>query len=398
MPQLTPDFFDFQGLRFYPGNASIVRLRDDATSSIRPKEQRLLTALLTRPGETVTYKELWATVWPELENFDAVRRTMTETKSTLDRLLRDILKSDVSIIQTISSVGYRINGPVMQHPKVESLTRMPITASDTDSELEPSSVNTEIRTSTGMASATTSSPLLSAHPWHLLGGCTVYSLAYVCILLLEVAYGSEQFWRQALLLSPLVFSWIFLTSAGALIADSKLTLNQGANALPLLILSFIASGLILYGMLSFFLPQIPITQATFQTQTAQAAYLKNMAIYFLPLVIVFLGIPFHLVASLEREIAINNSAKVRNLLSHKRASAPRNAIYLRPRTLGILLLVASIVSLASTFWLLDHLKTGPYMNRFTLLVMCRLILYFGLGAECLLWYSRTLNEVKDQLS
>jgi hypothetical protein len=151
-------------------------------------------------------------------------------------------------------------------------------------------------------------------------------------------------------------------------------------------------------MLSFFLPGIPITEATFQTQTAQAAYLKNAAFYFLPLAIVFLVIPFHLVASLRNQIATNNLLRVRDLFRHtRRASAPPKAIYIRPRTLSLVLLIAGIASLLLTYRLLEQLRPGPSMNRFTLLVMFRLILYFGLGAECLLWYSRTLNEIKADL-
>lgn len=157
--------------------------------------------------------------------------------------------------------------------------------------------------------------------------------------------------------------------------------------------------MIICGALLLFLPQIPITQATFQTQTAQAAFLKNIGLYFLPLVLAFLVIPFHFVASLKREIARNNVRGVRELLADtRRARSPLGAIYLKPRTLGTLLVVAAVVSLPSTYWLLDHLKASPYMNRFMLLVMCRQILYFSLGAECLIWYSKVLNQVKHDVT
>src|SRR5437667_10465821 len=119
MSQPTPDFFEFLGLRFYPDQASIVRVRDGARSSIRPKQRALLFALLSRSGETVTYKQLWTTIWPEIEDFDAVRRTMTETKSNLDILLRSTLKTDVAIIQTIANQGYCIKAPVTKHWKEE---------------------------------------------------------------------------------------------------------------------------------------------------------------------------------------------------------------------------------------------------------------------------------------
>jgi len=394
---LTPKFFELRGLRFYSGQGLIVRLRDSSRSSIRPKEEQLLTVLLSRPDETVTYKELRDEVWPEIQDLAAARRTMTETKSTLDRLLREILRSDIPIIQTVSTVGYRIQGPVEREPEATLTIALPnVTVSGVEPVAMASPVSQEIQTS--QSATLKMSSLLSAHPWHLLGSCAIYGLAYVCMLLLEVAY-TDQFWRPALKMTPLIFSWIFLTSVTALLTGWRMTLKRGAKALPLLIVTFIGSALVLYGTLSLFLPSVPITQATFQTQTAQAAYLKNVVLYFLPLVIVFLIIPLHLIASLRHQLAMGNSGEIRALLLDKqRANAPRNSIYLKPRTLGLLLLLAAIVSLPSTYWLLDHLKIGPYMNRFMLLVMCREILYFGLGCECLFWYSRTLNDIKGSVN
>lgn len=396
MPQPTPDFFEFQGLRFDPAQASILRMVDGAKSYIRPKQRDLLVVLLSHPGETVSYKELWQTIWREIEDFAAVRRTMTETKSNLDKLLRSILKSETSIIQTISGQGYSIRTVVIEHwkerPPVEA------TAILADAELAPTTLPVQPATlSSPLNNVLTSPSLFEAHPWHAIGSCTIYSAGYVLVLLLEIAYSSDQLWRPALQLSPLVFSWVFITSITALAVDWKLTLKGKMNGLLLLILSFISSALALYGMLSFFLPQHPVTEARFQSQTAQGAYLKNIAFYFLPLVIVFLLIPFHLVASLTNQLANNEYLKVRDLLLNKPLARARGAIYIRPRTLGMLLFVSGIASLPLTFWLLDHLKPGPYMNRFTLLVMFRLILYVGLGAECLLWYSRTLDEIKEGL-
>jgi hypothetical protein len=217
-------------------------------------------------------------------------------------------------------------------------------------------------------------------------------------LLLEVSYKSDHSQYEALLLSPLVFLWIFSTSIVALIADWKLTLKERSIGLPLLILSFIGASLILYGALSFFLPKTPVTEATFQTQTAQGAYLKNIAFYFLPLAILFLLIPSHFVAALKSQIAANRSSSVLDLLLNKRrSSAPGNAIYIGPRTLGWLLFAAGIVCLPLTYHLLEGLRPGPYLNLFTQLVMLRLILCLGLGGECLFWYSRTLNEIKHNL-
>lgn len=180
MPQKTPEFFEFEGLQFYPDQALIVRARDSSRSFIRPKEQQLLEMLLSRSGETITYKELWVALWPEIKDFAAARRTMTETRSTLDKLLREILKSDVSIIQTISKVGYRIQAPVVS--SLETCTRQNFVESPLTTELSVSQPET---------TTSTISSLFSNHRWHALGSCALYSGAYVCILLLEVAYSSD---------------------------------------------------------------------------------------------------------------------------------------------------------------------------------------------------------------
>ena len=373
MPQSAPNFFEFDGVRLYPGTASLVRIRDKATFTIRPKALKLLLTLLDRPGETVTYREIWVAVWPEMKDFNSVRPRMRETKSTLDKLLRDILKSADPIIQTITSQGYCLKADVTKPSNSD--------AAKSDQHEPP-----------------TTSSLFAVYPWHVLGSCAIYSSAYVCVLLLEVSYKSDHSHYEALLLSPLVFLWIFGTSIVALITDWKLTLKERSIGLPLLILSFIGASLILYGALSFFLPKTPVTEATFQTQTAQGAYLKNIAFYFLPLAMLFLLIPFHFVAALKSQIAANKSASVLDcLLNKRRSSAPGNAIYIKPGTLGSLLFIAGIICLPLTYQLLESLKPGPYLNLFTQLVMLRLILYFGLGGECLFWYSRTLNEIKHNL-
>lgn len=395
MPQPTSDFFEFQGLRFDPAQASILRMVDSAKFYIRPKQQVLLTTLLRRSGETVTYKELWAKIWPEIEDFDAVRRTMTETKSNLDKLLRSIVKSDAPIIQTISGQGYRIDVSVPELWPEQHLIENPLAVVEVES--EPLTSPTRLESPAPAEATELNSGLLSPHPWHILGSCAIYASAYVCILLLETAYGSDQLWRQALRLSPLVFSWILITSITALVAAWKLTSRGNLNILALLILSFIASALILCGALIFFLPQVPITEATFQTQTAQGAYLKNVVVYFLPLATLFLLIPFHFVTSLRSNRI--NSSRVRELLfNRQQASALPNAIYISPRMLGFLLLIAGIACLPGTYWLLDHLRLSPHMNRFTLLVITRLVFYFGLGTECVLWYSGTINEIKASLA
>ena len=396
MPQPTAEFFDFLDLRFYPGTRSIVRSSDKAKYSIRPKHAALLSLLLIRSGDTVTYKELCQLVWPEIEDFRACRRTMTETKATLEQVLRSILKTDTAIIQTISGEGYSVrflvnhweNGVLVPLPSRENPS-----APEGALPVAPSSPESNISSIVPLPPQS----LFQAHPWHVLGSCVIYSSAYVEFLLLETAYGSSQLWQRALVLAPFVFAWIFLTSLALLNLDSKLAAQNKVAGLPILIVSFISVALVLCGCLAFFLPPTPITEATFQTQTAQVAYLKNVALYLLPLAIVFLLIPFHLVAAVGADL-VNKPANARNLLLHKpRAAAPGNSLYIKPSTLGLLLLIGGIAALPGNYKLLEQAKAGPDMSRFTLLVILRLILLIGLGAECVLWYSYALNDFKSRL-
>ncbi len=397
MPQPSPDFFEFLGLRFFPDRGSIERRRDGAIFSIRPKQQALLSVLLSRPGETVTYKELCNIIWPEMPDFGACRRTMTETKSGLDRVMRSILKTQTSVILTISNQGYSIKTAVSARWEDGRFVEL-TSSSPPDVAVPAASEPAAPVPKTSLPFFLTSPSLFKAHPWHVLGSCAIYSSAFVAVLFLEMAYAAEQPWKLTKLLGPVVFVWVLLTSIGALSIDWKLTTRGSAAGLPLLVLSFIAAALVLYAGLALFLPTMPVTEATFPTQTAQGAYVKNIVLYFLPLAIVFLLIPFHFVVALRKEI-VENPAKARNLLLNKRrSSAPSNTVYIQPRTLGLLLLFAGVVALPGNFWLLEHLRAGPNMNRFTLLVMLRLLLYLGLGAESLLWYSRTLNEFKASLN
>ena len=63
--------------------------------------------------------------------------------------------------------------------------------------------------------------------------------------------------------------------------------------------------------LSQVLPNVAITKASFQTMPAPAAYFKNIVLYFLPLALVFMILPFHIVqvlqASRSRQAASNQT-------------------------------------------------------------------------------------------
>jgi hypothetical protein len=143
-----------------------------------------------------------------------------------------------------------------------------------------------------------------------------------------------------------------------------------------------------------FLPTTPVTQTSIQASTAQAAYLKNIAFYFLPLATAFLLLPFHTIAVLSRESRLGNCQKILDTFSLPNRLVSNFGLFISTRTLGLILLAAGITSLILTYRLLDNLKSGPYLNRFSILVIVRVLLYFGFGAECLAWYSLKLSDIR----
>lgn len=129
-------------------------------------------------------------------------------------------------------------------------------------------------------------------------------------------------------------------------------------------------------MLTRLLPDFAITKANFQTYPAQAAYLKDVSYFFL--LSVFLIVPFHSIAAIERGVQRRRLVEA----------------YPRPWALTLVLIAIAAISLVMTAHLLDNLEPGSYVNLFTQLGYLRGILYFGLGIVYLWWYYRRLNAMK----
>ena len=232
--------------------------------------------------------------------------------------------------------------------------------------------------------------------WHVVVSCGLLALLYSVALFVEIAYQFDRYGPLALKVAPLIFLWIMSTSLAGLAADWRQTRLGKTTGLLFSVPIFIGASLLLYAALGLFLPTYPITQANFQTYSAYGAYLKSIY-YFLPLAIIFLVLPFHFIVSMQREMRAGRHRFVLALVTGKRWSvAPRGAIYLKVWALGLILAGAAIVSLALTAHLLENLKPGIYMNLFIQLVEWRFLLYFALGLECLLWYYRSVNEIKRE--
>lgn len=430
MSKSPQHFYEFDGIRLYHEQLHLIRLQDKAKYFIRPKARDFLVVLLRKPHETVTYEELRQQVWPEIKRVEAALQTIRETKRAIRKLLGDIRKKPDEIIQTVVKQGYRLNAHVIEGQDeddslVESSTLIavenvvaeepshvnidPVLANNEQltvddfvgeqpshsqepapgqQEKEPDSLpHDEIpspRSSPASPKAAGKVTLrFGGQLWHMVTSCTFYALLYAVALLLEVAYQFDRFGATVLELAPLVFLWILGTSIAGLAADWKWTLQGKTKGLVFSLCMFIGSSLLLYAALSLFLPGFPITDSRLQSHTAHGAYLKNVC-YFLPLAVIFLLLPFHFVASLHREMQSSKHRLVHNLLLGKRRSvAPGNAIYLKVWWLTVLLSGAAIISLVLTFYLLDNLKPGPYMNLFTQLTIWRVLLHSRVGVSAL---------------
>jgi DNA-binding winged helix-turn-helix (wHTH) protein len=389
----APYSYEFEGFRFTPDERLLVRVRDDHPFSLMPKESGLLLVLIKGNREIVLYDQIKKEVWPESPH--VLVHTIRETKHTLSKILGDT----ASKIETVAGKGYRLNVVVTEKldqgaTRADAKSSEPASGSKRLAEREAGDVqNWPDVTLQSTASAQLSRPF-AGHIWHVIMSCTLYALLYSIAPLVEVAYQFDRLGATALKVVLLTFLWIISTSVAGLFADWKWVRQEKTKGLFLSLTIFTCAGLGIYFALGMFLPRVPITEANFQTYTAQGAYLKSVC-YFLFLAIVFLLVPFHFVLAAQREMQVGSPHSVLKLLKGERgAVAPGDAIYLRVWWLGLVLLIAAFLSPILAAHLFDNLKPNSYMNLFMQLVEWRILLYLLLGLECSSWYYRSLNRIR----
>ena len=221
---------------------------------------------------------------------------------------------------------------------------------------------------------------------HLVFSLGLYAGSFVMALLVETAYGFDRLGKMSLQLAPVIFLWIFATSfLGVWVDVAWIRRKRLMGGLIFTILVFTGSAFMLVFALSFFLPQVPVIEATFQTNSAYASFLKSTTIYILPLAVVFLIFPLHYVIS--KQIELKTGPPRISRLPQK------GVIKIRPSTLSLLILGCAIFSLVGTFRLFDGIKAGPYLNLFSQLIFGRSVIYFALASETLFWYSLMLKKI-----
>lgn len=359
-------------------------LRNGESTQLPTKAFDLLLQLIRAKGKPLSKELLWKKVWGTTFVSD---NTFHVTLHAVRKALDDPAERQRYIRKV--SLGYCFVGDIRE--VAASVPSQPIVeqpALSSDQRYIGTVLTTRL--------APFNRPLASRTIVHLAVSCSLYAALYAVSVFLELAYEFDRYGLIAWKLAPLTFVWIIFTSGAGIAADRKLTLQGKPLGLAAAVATFLLAAALLFILLSHWLPSFPITQLTLQSYPAQAAYLKDTS-YFLILAFCFLLVPFHFIAAVEREIERGQCGQVMGLLSgNKLSTSPKGTIYPRFWALASLLVVLAAFSLVMTSRLLDHLKPAPYMNLFTLLVYVRAFLYFGLGIEGLIWYYRSIDEIKRE--
>lgn len=370
--------YEFGGLRFSPNTSTVICLKTGAEISLRRTLSEFLLLLLTKARETVEYQEFrdGIAAWMIYKDVAQLTRTIHVTKGELIKNLRR-LREDFDLIEAVPAKGYRLSADVSE-----------LFLADAD--LPPANAeNRSIPAKEAVRNGQNSlaGRFFGGHLRQAIFACAIYAALFVVALFIEVAYEFDSYKNLAFSLAMPVFLWIWSTSLFALFLSRRKSENFVTVNFILPIVIFIFSAILLHVFLGAFIPAAAITRANFQTYPASAAYLKDI-FYFLTLGIFLIALPFSAIVRLESEFAESRESK---LFSHsqqtrqRKTSLARIFIFSAKLLLG-LTITAVLVSLWATAHLLDNLKPDPHHNFFVQMVLCRWFLYFGLAAECLIWY------------
>lgn len=235
---------------------------------------------------------------------------------------------------------------------------------------------------------------------HLIQVCVVsllYGVIYALSALFEVAYEFQRYGVSALMFAGLfMLPWVAGTLGLALMADVHLTRRNRSSGLLASVLITLAAAAVGAVAAWFFLPDRSITLSTVPAYPAQAAFVKDI-VYYVPMGIVFVVIPFHFVVVLQQRLQQRRHADVFGMLSGRAMHpVPKGTFYLRVWHLAAVLGLAGFASLYLTTNLTDHLRPSGNMALFLTLIHVRTAFYFGLALECVVWYSRLLEEIKRE--
>jgi DNA-binding winged helix-turn-helix (wHTH) protein len=379
--------YEFEGFRLDPFAQSLSFAGEPI--SLRPIAFQLLLVLVENHGHTLTKSEIIRRVWGTDDDLDADNKfhvTLRAVRQALESSEPEDAAKKRLIVRDAN--GYRLTATVREVSRDESAKDRVPKSVPIEQSRKPVHYEMQIVQSVSAA--------LGKHLTHIVVSCALYAALYGSAVFIEIAYQFDRYGRSAFKIWPLVFCWIMISSIAALLVNQKMSLQDRRGGLIVSVLVLFMAAGVVYESLTVFLPSVPITQATFRTYPAQAAYLKD-TVYFLVLVLFFLILPFHFVTTMEREIGRGRYRAVLGILTSLRwAVLPKGTIYPKFWAMTLLLLLFAVMSIEMTAHLLDNLEPGAYGNLFIVLVYLRGILYFGLGVECLAWYYNALGVLKSE--
>lgn len=344
--------------------------------SLPSKAFELLLVLLDNQGFLMKKEDLLELVWPDT--------TVEEGNIAYNiRLVRKALgdsATDSVFIATVPKQGYRFIEPVTVRSEVVVETVSPV-----ESVSVTENTNTEVKWEGGYDYAP-----FKKHLRHLLGACVLYALYYSVAFVLETAYQYETYGSRALKLVPFVFSWILITSVVGLDIGLKRTSVGSGVGLLLSVSVFVGAAVLLYFVSGLFLPNSAITQASFQTYSAHAAFFKNIYCV-LPIAVLFMVVPSHYIVAVESGI-LDWRAQWTFGDSLRMMASRAGAVYLKTSWLVGILIGTFLLAFVGSAHLFENLEPNPNMGLFIQLNQWRLVLYFLLGLECVLWYQHAQNR------
>jgi DNA-binding winged helix-turn-helix (wHTH) protein len=370
--------YEINGFLFFPEQKVIERLRDHHKLILFPQEAEILELLLINANEVVSNEKIAREFWKA----EDVKRAKAKINQAIYRL-RQILGKEM--IKTEFSEGYRFVGDVNRQSEFSS------TQNSQEKSISPIVLSQEPKPIT-----TPSQKTFSDNLYFVITESLIYSAVAVVSLYLETAYQFSEF-RQIIFfwsIPVLVISFILIVSCFWLIyilcvrRKSDKGIIFGAATLLFSVVVIVALG---YQIL----PNYSVTQATFSTQSAQFAYLKNLGLYLFPIFLAFVMVPYISVLVWERELFSGNNKKLLRFL-RSRFGFIKGTPNISAKWMIFCLFLLFLYSLSTMFYLFDHLELNENTNRFIHLVILRNALYFLAALIGIWWYYENKKRIIAQ--
>jgi hypothetical protein len=235
------------------------------------------------------------------------------------------------------------------------------------------------------------------HFWHALLSCLLYALLYAISLLFETMQFGRLHPLTWWVAGALVLPWMFASALLALLVDWRLTIQGRTSGFFAGIGIFVLGVIVLLTGTSFFFPQWPTGNIDLHAYPPQIAYIKDVTYYYLPFALAFLLLPFHFTVAVQEDVRSGRHRSMFALLTgDKAAVCPRGAAFPKVWLLSLVLAALALYFSVLTNVLFDRLNRGADTSSFMFLIQLKNLALVALGVECLIWYSRSLDELKRE--